>query len=356
MKFFRKMIGGKADEPAAETDLEQDFKALASEEHEAARNDANSGLVALYPELSKRRKKRGFADLDFDDYVPELDDYEPGQEGGYLSDAEQAETEAAMEARLAQVRARLQEDLAADAASKPEQKLEPQAASMPADDEDEDDLYDDDTDDDYDVEPAAEREDDYDDYPDEDDDDEDEPAPVSRGMVHVPAPAAGRSGGRRAGRVKTRLLGFDHASASGTDPFENARQAASAATERYPVGWIVVLEGPGRGASFTLFNGVSPIGRGDDQAITLDFGDNSISRSNHAMIAYDSEQQKFFLGHGGKANIVRLNAAPVLSTEELSHNDLIRIGETTLKFVAFCGPAFDWFKDQEADRANAAIA
>jgi pSer/pThr/pTyr-binding forkhead associated (FHA) protein len=102
------------------------------------------------------------------------------------------------------------------------------------------------------------------------------------------------------------------------------------------------MEGPGRGASFTLFNGVSAIGRGDDQPVKLDFGDNSISRSNHAVVAYDSEQRKFFLGHGGKANIVRLNGKPVLSTEELRHNDKIRIGETTLRFLALCDADFDW--------------
>ena len=51
---------------------------------------------------------------------------------------------------------------------------------------------------------------------------------------------------------------------------------------------------------------------------------------------------RFYLGHGGKMNLVRLNGRPVLSTEELDSNDLIRIGETTLKFVAFCGPDFSW--------------
>jgi pSer/pThr/pTyr-binding forkhead associated (FHA) protein len=76
--------------------------------------------------------------------------------------------------------------------------------------------------------------------------------------------------------------------------------------------------------------------------VKLDFGDNSISRTNHAVVAYDDEQRKFFLGHGGKANIVRLNGKPVLSTEELAHNDIIRIGETTLRFLALCGPDFDW--------------
>ena len=113
----------------------------------------------------------------------------------------------------------------------------------------------------------------------------------------------------------------------------------------FPTGWIVVTEGPGRGACFTLGDGVSQIGRGEDQAIRLDFGDTSISRNNHAAVAFDPETGKFFLGHGGKSNLVRLNNRPVLSTEELASNDRIRIGETVLRFVALCGEEFSWVEE-----------
>ncbi|MFK7761764.1 MAG: FHA domain-containing protein [Roseobacter sp.] len=158
----------------------------------------------------------------------------------------------------------------------------------------------------------------------------------------VPAPATGRAG-RRAGRVKTRLLGFNRTGDSEHDPFGQAPEAtATAQQEKYPVGWLVIVEGPGVGHSFSLFTGASMIGRGEDQVIRLDFGDTSISRQNHAAIAYDEEQNKFYIGHGGKSNIIRRNARPVLSTEELHHADLIRIGETTLRFVALCGSDFQW--------------
>ncbi len=160
--------------------------------------------------------------------------------------------------------------------------------------------------------------------------------------IEVPAPAAGRAS-RRAGRVKTRLLGFGSAQEAVTDPFAAEHPAAEAqADDRLPVGWIVVTDGPGQGATFTLFEGVSQIGRGEDQAIRLDFGDTSISRSNHAAVAYDREQKTFYLGHGGKANLVRMNGRPVLSTEILSSGDRIRIGETSLRFIGLCGPDFDW--------------
>lgn len=152
---------------------------------------------------------------------------------------------------------------------------------------------------------------------------------------------SGRAG-RSAGRVKTRLLGFQANEDVARDVFEEAKEGSAGAPVMFPAGWIVVVDGPGRGSCFTLHVGVSQIGRGDDQAVRLDFGDTSISRNNHAAVAYDDEQGKFFLGHGGKSNLVRLNGMPVLSTEEMNSGDEIRIGETTLKFVALCGEAFTW--------------
>ncbi len=171
-------------------------------------------------------------------------------------------------------------------------------------------------------------------------------------MVNIAPVVAGRAG-RSAGRVKTRMLGFQPDAHVPKDVFEEtAEKAAISQAEHFPAGWIVVVAGPGRGASFTLHNGVSQIGRGEDQAVRLDFGDTSISRNNHAAVAYDDEQGKFFLGHGGKSNLVRLNGRPVLSTEEMSNGDEIRIGETTLKFVSLCGENFTWKSSEGADNEN----
>ena len=104
----------------------------------------------------------------------------------------------------------------------------------------------------------------------------------------------------------------------------------------------MIVSGPGRGTCYTLHSGVAQIGRGEGQAIRLDFGDTSISRENHAAIAFDPERGAFFIGHGGKANLVRCNDMPVLSTQELGAGDRIRVGETTLIFTPFCGPEFSW--------------
>lgn len=170
--------------------------------------------------------------------------------------------------------------------------------------------------------------------------------------VDVPQPAMGR-GSSRQGRVKTRLLGFNSGQDSDVDPIVGGGEAKAAGYTKYPVGWLIVTGGPGHGSAFTLFNGVSKIGRGKDQTVSLDFGDNSISRENHAAIAFDAAQKSFFIGHGGKANLVRRNDRPVLSTEELSAGDKITIGETVLRFVPLCGPDFTWEEPEEGEWSNA---
>ena len=161
------------------------------------------------------------------------------------------------------------------------------------------------------------------------------PTPAAASSVAARSPA-------RARRTKTRLLGFEKSNGDVVDLFNDAPQVAMAQRVRFPVGWIVVAEGPGRGESFALLAGMSQIGRGEDQAVQLDFGDNTISRNNHAAIVYDPESTTFLLGHGGKANIVRLNDKPVISNETLQNGDIIRIGETKLRFIALCDQSFNW--------------
>ena len=109
-----------------------------------------------------------------------------------------------------------------------------------------------------------------------------------------------------------------------------------------PVGWLVVIAGPGQGAALTLGNGVNAIGRDASQRLTLDFGDEMISRVNHAQITYDPRGKKFYIQHGGGANLTYVNDEPVLAPRELTANTHIVLGATTLRFVPLCGEAFDW--------------
>lgn len=187
------------------------------------------------------------------------------------------------------------------------------------------------------------------------------PAPVARApetpeATQAIASAAAARSPARSRRTKTRLIGFEKSDGDVVDLFNDAPKAAPTKSVKFPVGWIVVAEGPGRGASFSLLSGMSQIGRGEDQAIQLDFGDNSISRSNHAAIVYDPTSKEFLLGHGGKSNIVRLNDKPLISNETLKTGDVIRIGETVLRFVALCDKSFNWADGSTKEDEDVAIA
>ncbi|WP_299722485.1 FHA domain-containing protein [uncultured Tateyamaria sp.] len=186
-------------------------------------------------------------------------------------------------------------------------------------------------------------------------DDDEEDAAIAPAAPVAAAPDRTTS---RERRNRTRLIGFDTSRGDVVDLFEDTPQAAaSTGTVQFPVGWLLVVQGPGRGHAIPLVAGMSQIGRGEDQAVRLDFGDNTISRTNHAAIVYDSETRKFILGHGGKANIVRLNNQPVISNEDLSDGDQIKIGETLIQLKALCGESFDWSDDDgNKEREDVAIA
>ena len=107
-------------------------------------------------------------------------------------------------------------------------------------------------------------------------------------------------------------------------------------------GWLVIVTGPGRGKSFALGHAKNSVGRGDDQTVTLDFGDGGISRDKAALIVYDHLEQAFHLIDQGATNNIYLNDALVVGAVRLARGDRIRISETTLMLVPLCGPDFDW--------------
>jgi hypothetical protein len=83
-------------------------------------------------------------------------------------------------------------------------------------------------------------------------------------------------------------------------------KVARASFEQDPVvGWLVVVGGPGLGAYRPIYEGNNAVGRGSDQRIPIDFGDNTISSTEQAYIRYDSMDRSFL-------------------------------------FVPFCGEEFDW--------------
>lgn len=127
-------------------------------------------------------------------------------------------------------------------------------------------------------------------------------------------------------------------STASPDPSPDARYDVHELT----VGWLVVIDGPGRGCSVDIYSGMNSIGRNGAERIPLDFGDESISREAHAYVIYDEKQNSFFIQHGGKSNLVRLNDDPVLAPLSIKRGDTLEIGKTKLVFVPFCDDNFVW--------------
>lgn len=107
-------------------------------------------------------------------------------------------------------------------------------------------------------------------------------------------------------------------------------------------GWLAIVLGPGAGNFVRIGYGVNPLGRDDDQRCQLDFGDEKISRKNHATVSYDPRSRKFYFAHGTSRHLCYINEEPVLQPTEIKGEELITVGNSVLRFVPLCGPHFDY--------------
>lgn len=126
---------------------------------------------------------------------------------------------------------------------------------------------------------------------------------------------------------------------------DNATRVVRTAGNKPTTGWLVVIDGPGKGNSLPLYHGTNNIGRAATQEINLDFGaqtDSEIARENQARLSYDPKGNAFYLQHGDGKNLTYLNDAPVLELKVLKPYDRIGMGKTTLAFVPFCCDQFTW--------------
>lgn len=98
------------------------------------------------------------------------------------------------------------------------------------------------------------------------------------------------------------------------------------------VGRLTIVEGPGAGEVRAVYNGTNSVGRYEDNIVSLDFGDNSISRHQHAVINCSDKDRSYRILDGGKPNPVLVNGAKVLPDHPLKDGDLVKIGMTTMRF------------------------
>ena len=106
-------------------------------------------------------------------------------------------------------------------------------------------------------------------------------------------------------------------------------------------GWLVCIEGPSFGASYTLKTGRNFIGRGSDMDVVL-AQDNSVSRQKHAIVLYEPRKREFIAQPGDSRELFYLNDDVVLGPERLKAQDILTIGNTRLMLFTCCGENFSW--------------
>lgn len=129
---------------------------------------------------------------------------------------------------------------------------------------------------------------------------------------------------------------------STTTQYTDANPTAStlSAISELVVGWLVVIDGPGRGEVLPLGYGVNDIGRSAGARLRLDFGDESIAPKNQAAIIYTMRSRRFYLQ--SVATGTRLNGQIIQESVDLKGGESLQIGQTHLRFVPLCDPTFDW--------------
>lgn len=107
------------------------------------------------------------------------------------------------------------------------------------------------------------------------------------------------------------------------------------------VGWLVCVEGAGKGKSYELYARINSIGRGSENDVAIK-GDATISRDRHARLAYDPRHNNYQLIPGESTNNIYLNDEPVYTPVKLAAYDLVELGQSKFLFIPLCGDRFRW--------------
>lgn len=107
------------------------------------------------------------------------------------------------------------------------------------------------------------------------------------------------------------------------------------------VGWLVCTDGVNKGTDYRLHQGRNFIGRSPEMDVCI-LGDNTVSRSSHAIVVYDPRSNVYLAQPGSSKELFYVNDKLVLNPVELKTMDLLDIGDTKLMFVPLCGEQFHW--------------
>lgn len=167
----------------------------------------------------------------------------------------------------------------------------------------------------------------------------DRPTEFMTGVGGEDATRRGR-GGRGAGPGDTVLVGGTQRrrELKGVRPVDDSDDPMNDP----PAGWLVAIAGPAQGTVATLRLGRNSIGRGLENRVSLGERDKQISDVNHCEIIYDARNRKFFIQDKDSKNLTYVNDEAVLAPSVLDSLAHVRVGDTVLRFVPFCGQEFSW--------------
>lgn len=107
------------------------------------------------------------------------------------------------------------------------------------------------------------------------------------------------------------------------------------------VGWLVCIEGPEKGKDYHLWARINTIGRSDKMDVCIR-NDITISKENHARLAYDPKHNNYKLIPADSTNNIYLNEEPVYTPMQIEAYDIIELGTCKLVFVPLCSERFEW--------------
>lgn len=110
---------------------------------------------------------------------------------------------------------------------------------------------------------------------------------------------------------------------------------------RFPVGWLVVFDGPDVGNHFAVGAGLWSLRATDNGRFALEQGNALAEQNAIAAIVYDADQNSFFVAAARNA-VVALNDVPLLRTESFEDGHTLSTGGARLLFRTLCDETFNW--------------
>lgn len=107
------------------------------------------------------------------------------------------------------------------------------------------------------------------------------------------------------------------------------------------VGWLVCIEGKEKGKDYKIYARNNTIGRSEKMDICIK-GDETISRENHARLAYDNKHNNYHLIPAESTNNIYVNDDPIYIPVKINAYDLIEFGDSQFIFVPLCNEKFSW--------------